>query len=596
MDLFTASVFEANYHGTLLTLANFTQLDGTPHNPLSLLAKKGSNMSAAQFYTIKENSIFIPATSWFKERCVAAITESNKDYIVSSLIDRFKGLVEKVDEIEARFAQEADPSKLNGVVARTRTYIATAIAIGDYTSLLARLDALEAQLKSNVGEVLTQKEALCASAEALYAADDSKEAAQQMKELVQQFRALPAGFDTQSLAIKRRFEAAKDGFFKRRQVAYDAQEQEMQANLDKKIAICERAESLQESNDWKAATEAYQQMNEEWKAIGFVPRHRKEELWLRFSTAKDVFFARKKANFENIKTEQDDNYAKKMALVEKAEALQDSTDWKKTSDVYKTLMDEWKQLGWAGQERGEEVWQRFLAAQNHFYKNKDEHYSKVKLELEDNFARKMALVNHAENLQHSDDFDGATQEFLDMFDEWKTIGRIAREHGDGPWERFLAAKRNFFNRKDAYRDAHKSGRIRELTERMDHERGLLHKLGRQLSSDEQLILDVTERMNNLPANLRSYQKREEYAETLEELKANVDRLRQEVDDLRYNIQQDEREIRYLQRPPKKKEADKGTPAKDDAVVASSETTDATVGADNPVDEADNSTEAADQAE
>lgn len=515
-------------------------------------------MSVEQFYTIKENSIFIPATAWFKERCVAAITESNKDYIISSLIDRFKGLVEKVDEIETRFAQEADPSKLNGVVARTRTYIATAIAIGDYTALLTRLDALDAQLKNNVHQAIGQKEALCATAEALLAAEDSKEAAQQMKELVQQFKALPAGYDQQSVAVKRRFDAAKDGFYKRRQVAFDAQEQEMQANLDKKIALCERAEALQQSSDWKVATEAYQQMNEEWKAIGFVPRHRKEELWLRFSTAKDVFFDRKKANFENIKTEQADNYTKKMALVEKAEALKDSSDWKKTTDAYKALMDEWKQLGWAGQERGEEVWQRFLAAQNHFYKNKDAHFGKVKLELEDNFARKMALVNHAEALQHSDDFDGATQEFMDMFDEWKTIGRIAREHGDGPWERFLAAKRHFFSRKDAYRDAHKSSRMQELTERMEHERGLLHKLGRQLSSDEQLILDVTERMNNLPANLRSYQKKEEYAETLEELKTNVERLRQEVDDLRYNIQQDERELRYLQRPPKKKEAEKPT--------------------------------------
>jgi hypothetical protein len=514
-------------------------------------------MSEALQYTIRENSIFIPATAWFKERCVAAITDSNKDYIVSSLIDRFKGLVEKVDEIEARFANEADPSKLNGVVARTRTYICTAVAIGDYAVLLARLDNLEAQLQSNVHLALAQKESLSVVAEALLAAEDSKEAAQQMKELVQQFRALPAGFDPQSLAVKRRFETAKDGFFKRRQTAFDAQEQEMETNLQKKIAICERAEELQQSADWKAATEAYQQMNEEWKAIGFVPRHRKEELWLRFSGAKDVFFARKKENFETIKTSQEDNYAKKLALVEQAEALQDSTDWKKTTDVYKALMEEWKQLGWAGQERSEEVWQRFLTAQNLFYKNKDAHYSKVKLELEDNYARKMALVNHAETLQHSDDFDGATQEFMDMFDEWKKVGRIAREHGDGPWERFLAAKRNFFNRKDAYRDANKSSRMNELTERMEQERGLLHKLGRQLSSDEQLIIDVNERMNNLPANLRSYQKREEYAETLEGLKANVERLRQEVDDLRYNIQQDERELRYLQRPPKKKEtADK----------------------------------------
>lgn len=508
-------------------------------------------MSAAMHYTIQDNSIFIPATPWFKERCIAAITESNKDYIIESLIERFRGLVEKVDDIEARFANEAEAPKLGGLIARTRTYIYTAIAIGDYTALLTRLDAMEAALKNNSHKIVEQKEALCVSAEALLAAEDSKEAAQQMKGLVQQFRDLPMGYDDRSTSLKRRFDAAKDGFFKRRQTAYDAQEQEMAANLQAKILICERAEALQQSSDWKATTEAYQQMNEEWKKVGFVPRHRKEELWLRFSTAKDVFFGRKKVHFETIKTEQDDNYTKKLALVEKAEALQNGTDWKKTAEAFKTLMEEWKQLGWAGQERGDAIWQRFLAAQDVFYKNKDAHYSKLKVGLEDNYARKMALVTHAETLQHSDDFDGATQEFADMFEEWRTIGRIAKEHGDAPWERFLAAKRHFFERKDAYRDAHKGSRINELTERMYKERGILNKLSKQLSSDEQLIVDVEARMANLPTSLRSYQKREEYLETLEQLKDNVANLRQEVEDLRYNIQQDEKELRYLQRPPKK---------------------------------------------
>jgi hypothetical protein len=512
-------------------------------------------MSEAIHYTIKDNSIFIPATDGFKERCVAAVTEGNKDYIIDSLIGRFKGLVEKVDEIEARFAQEADPSKLNGVVARTRAYICTAIAIGDYPALLARLDALEARLKDNVHQAVAQKEALCVSAEALLAAEDSKEAAQQMKELVQRFRALPTGFDQQSLAIKKRFETAKDGFFKRRQVAFDAQEREMEANLAQKAALCEKAEALQQSTDWKAATDAYQQMNEEWKKIGHVPRHRKEELWLRYSTAKAVFFDRKKAHFDGQKTEQDSNYAQKLELAARAEELQNSTEWKKTAEAYKQLMEQWKQLGWAGQERGEEVWKRFMAAQDVFYKNKETHYGKIKVEIEDNYARKMALVAHAEALQHSEDFDGATQEFMDMFEEWKGIGRIGKEHGDGPWERFMAAKRQFFDRKDAYRAANKNSRMNELSERMARERGLLNKLNRQLSSDEQLIADVQERMANLPTSLRSYQKREEYLETLEQLKENLAGLKQEIADLRYNIQQDERELRYLQRPPKKKEGD-----------------------------------------
>jgi hypothetical protein len=531
------------------------------------LRQKISNMSDAMQYTIKDNHVFVPATAWFAERCIAAITESNKDYIVTSLQDRFKGLEEKVAEIEARFGSEPDTTRLGGLIARTRTYICTAIAIGDYAALLGRLDLLGASLKESSQQAAASKEALCAEAEQLLAGDDSKEATQKMKALVQQFRDLPAGHDDRSLALKRRFDKAKDAFFKRRQGVLDAQEQEMEANLLAKVAICEQAEALQQSGDWKAATDAYQQLNEEWKKIGLVPRHRKEELWLRFNTAKDVFFARKKGHYEHIKTEQDDNYTKKLALVEKAEALQNSNEWKKTTDAFKALMDEWKQLGWAGQERGDEVWKRFMAAQDLFYKNKDAHYGQLRVELEDNYARKMALVVHAEALQHSEDFDGVTLELNEMMDEWKTIGRLAKEHGDGPWERFLAARRHFFDRKDAYRLAHKSGRIQELNERIGRERGLLNKLGRRLSSDEQLIGDINDRIANLPTSLRSYQKREEYLETLEGLKNGLEELRQEMDDLRHNIQQDERELRFLQRPPKAKGKEEGQPATAEAPAA-----------------------------
>jgi hypothetical protein len=510
-------------------------------------------MSETMYYTIKENSIYIPATAWFKERCIAAINESNKDYIIDSLEERFAGLVQKVEEIEARYSNAAEETKLDGLIARTRTYICTAIAIGDYTSLLTRLDAVEVQIKDNGGKVIEQKEAICTAAETLAAAEDSKEAAQQMKDLQQQFRNLPAAFDTASVAIKNRFETAKNSFFDRRKTAFDAQEQEMAANLAAKIALCEKAEELQNSTEWKAATESYQQLNEEWKKIGFVPRHRSNEIWLRFNSAKDVFFARKKENFETIKTEQEENYVKKLELVAKAEALQDSTDWKQTSEAFKLLMDEWKKAGWVGQEKSDEVWNSFLAAQNIFYKNKDAHYSKIKTELDDNYARKMALVTHAETLQHSDDFDTATQEFMDMFEEWKKIGRIAREHGDEPWERFIKAKKSFFDRKDAHRAERKTTLLKDLEERLSNDRFYYNKLNKQLASDEQLIEDVNERIANLPTTLRSYQKREEYLETLEQLKANVQAMRQQLDDLRHDMQQDEREIHYLKRPFRKKE-------------------------------------------
>jgi hypothetical protein len=147
-----------------------------------------------------------------------------------------------------------------------------------------------------------------------------------------------------------------------------------------------------------------------------VPKHRVEELWFRFCTAKDIFFARKKEHIGDIVVEQEENLEKKLALVAKAEALKESKQWKETSDEYTKLMDEWKKIGKVPQEKSDEVWNAFLAPKNHFFDQKNNHFSKIKVQLEDNHARKMAIVNHAEEIQNSMDFDVTTTEFMEMFE------------------------------------------------------------------------------------------------------------------------------------------------------------------------------------
>ena len=328
-------------------------------------------MSAAEQYFIKENKVFIPATKWYAERCIAEINESNKDYIIETLIDRFKGVTEKAEEVKVKFENTNDISKLEGFLSRTKAYICTAIAIGDYETVLEKLDSLQTLMKDSGGTAIIDKENICAEAQTLLDSTDQKEATAQMRELQRKFRELPNAYDDKSVALKNRFESITDEFYKRKKDAFDLIEKEHEENLAKKILICEKAEALQNSTDYKITTDAYLELNEEWKKIGFVPKHRKEELWLRFSTAKDQFFAKKKEHIGEIKVEQEENYQKKKALVSKAESLKESKDWKKTTDEYKLLMEEWKKIGRVPMEKSDEIWNEFITAQNIFFKAKD---------------------------------------------------------------------------------------------------------------------------------------------------------------------------------------------------------------------------------
>lgn len=513
-------------------------------------------MSDTQLYFIRDENVFLPANKWFEERSIAELPDSNHQYIIASLEDRFQELVEKVNEVKKDFDATSEKIRLAGKIVRTKSYLCTAKAIGDYASLLTVLDTMENEIKGEVEKALAQKEALCVAAEELLHATEWKEATEKLRQLQTEFKALPTVPDNKNEEYRERFEKAKDDFFKGKQASFENFELDLLDNLSKKIDLCEKAESMQNSSEWKKTTDAYIALNEEWKKIGMVPKHRVEELWFRFCTAKDIFFARKKEHIGDIVVEQEENLLKKLELVAKAEALKESKQWKETADEYNTLMEEWKKIGKVPQERSEEVWNAFLAAKNYFYDQKNHHFSKIKVQLEDNHARKMAIVNHAEELQHSMDFDAATDEFMDMFEEWKKIGRVPKEYGDEAWERFQKAKKAFFDRKDENREKRKQELSKDIKERYERNRSYYNKISRELQREEELLFDMNDRIENLPVTLRSYEKREEYLEVMEEIKAKVNELKEKAKEVKDKMYQDEREMSHIMRGPRKKHTEK----------------------------------------
>lgn len=510
-------------------------------------------MSETQLYFVRDENVFLPANKWFEERSIAELPDSNHQYIIASLEDRFQELFEKVNEVKKDFEAASDKIKLAGKIVRTKSYLCTAKAIGDYTTLLTVLDTMEEEIKVEVEKAIAQKEKLCLEAEELLKATEWKDATEKLRQLQVEFKATPSVPDLKNEEFRERFEKAKDDFFKGKQASFENFELDLLDNLSKKIDLCEKAESLQHSTEWKKTTDLYIALNEEWKKIGMVPKHRVEELWFRFCAAKDIFFAKKKEHIGDIVVEQEENLVKKLELVAKAESIKESKQWKETADEYAKLMEDWKKIGKVPQERSDEVWNAFLAAKNYFYDQKNHHFSKIKVQLEDNHARKMAIVNHAEELQNSMDFESATTEFMDMFDEWKKIGRVPKEYGDEAWERFQKAKKTFFDRKDENREKRKLELSKDIKDRYERNRSYYAKISRELQREEELLFDMNDRIENLPVTLRSYEKREEYLEVMEEIKAKVNELKEKAKEVKEKMYMDEREMSQIMRGPRKKE-------------------------------------------
>ncbi len=142
-----------------------------------------------------------------------------------------------------------------------------------------------------------------------------------------------------------RFRAACDKFFNAKAEFFKKAKEELQANLEKKTALCEKAEALRDSEDVKAATAEIVKLQNEWKKIGGVPRKVSDALWERFTAACNYFFdLRKKENGERRK-EENANLDAKRRIIAEMETLPTDGDRAEVIGRVKELQAEWQNIG-----------------------------------------------------------------------------------------------------------------------------------------------------------------------------------------------------------------------------------------------------------
>ncbi len=144
-----------------------------------------------------------------------------------------------------------------------------------------------------------------------------------------------------------RYRAACDAFFNAKAEFYKASKNVLSDNLEKKKALCEQAEKLKDSTDWKETSETLIRLQKEWKTIGPVAKKYSDEVWKRFISACDYFFEQKQKNTSGQRTEELENLTKKKELIAKINELDAVAD-KTPAEVLTTLREyiaRWNETG-----------------------------------------------------------------------------------------------------------------------------------------------------------------------------------------------------------------------------------------------------------
>ena len=273
-----------------------------------------------------------------------------------------------------------------------------------------------------------------------------------VKQLQQEFKdagEVPPSADTE---IWKEFQRATERFYDVLKMNKELRDYDFKKNLELKQQLCEDAEALDEETDVVTAFRKLQEMHNEWREIGPVAKELREELWARFKAASSAINKKYQAFFEDRKSKEKENADAKTALCEKIEEintddLKTYAQWDEVTKQIIALQEDWKKLGFASRKANAALFARFRKSCDDFFGKKAEFFKSMKEELSNNLAKKIDLCERAEALMDSTDWKEATDKFVEMQKEWKTIGPVVKKYSDSVWKRFIAACDHFFEQK-----------------------------------------------------------------------------------------------------------------------------------------------------
>ena len=368
-----------------------------------------------------------------------------------------------------------------------------------YDLLNLNREAREYDFKKN----LEKKTQLCEAAEKLADESDVISAFHQLQDLHQEYRETGPVEKELREQVWQRFKAASTVINKRHQQHFEEIRAEEEENLVKKTALCEKIEDIvkqerKNTGDWDSQSKEIIALQQEWKTIGFTPQKMNTKIFERFRAACDEFFTKKGEYFKELKEKYADNAKRKQELVEKAQALKDSTDWKNTSDKLIALQKEWKTIGMVPKRLGDQLWEDFLAACNHFFEARNAVHADERNEERENLAKKNEIIEKLKQLAEGA-VENLQEEMRKLTDEFNSIGHVPFKEKDKMFKEYHETLDKLY----------KTLNIKASRRRMDNFRNNLKKVaqrgenaidnerGRLMRRFEQLKQEINTYENNL---------------------------------------------------------------------------------------------------
>ena len=382
---------------------------------------------------------------------------------------------------------------------------------GDYNTLLsdykkqrdAHYNAIDKQMNDNLDKRVQVIEGL----KSLIENADANTMYKEFRVLQDTWRSIGAVSKTRYNDTWKTYHHHVERFYDLLHLSNDFRDLDFKNNLEEKLKIILKAEALAASADVNEAFKELQELHKIWKEdIGPVAKDVREDVWQKFSTITKEIHDKRHEHFRDMKSKYQDIIALKLAVIDRFNAYDTSNnkthkDWQNSIVETEKLRQEYFNAGKLPYAKSEEVWQKFKTATKKFNSSKNHFYKDEKSEQQENLKKKIALIEIAESLKESEDWEVATEAMKKIQADWKKIGHVPRKFSDDIWNKFKAACNSYFDR---YHDQ-KNSVSKEQQANVDAKKAFLETLKEEKEHTKESVLDAIktwQELGQLPRDVR----------------------------------------------------------------------------------------------
>ncbi len=308
------------------------------------------------------------------------------------------------------------------------------------------------ELEKSKDENLKRKEETLEKLRELVDGEESTSSINALKTLQEEWKSIGHVPSAYVKTLWANYNALMDRFYDNRSIYFELKELDRRKNLEAKKELCARAEALTDSDNLKEAIVQLNELHEEYKHLGPVPKEVQEELWQRFKAASDDVYSKRKDYYDGLKSELSENAEKKNALTEEVAKLVEFnsdkiSDWNKKTKELLELQKKWEAIGGLPRDRSKVINKQFWGGFKQFFSNKNAFFKSLEGQREENLKKKEELLAKAEELKSSEEWEKAANEFKRLQNQWREIGPVPEKVRNEVYKKFKRACDEFFNRK-----------------------------------------------------------------------------------------------------------------------------------------------------